>query len=458
VVKLRFNFDSSKLFYLNILIITFFGPHQPLSKEDNSNNCKAATISTTMIMRSSKSSPHPWQWIFKRRIIWILSWFGATLFLFHSVVYDPITIDSGTQSILGPSDMLLLGILVTAGDHHYIDDWLQRHINLFETLVVIDGSPLDDYYVQETCKKYPTVKFLKETELNITAVTDQTVRAPAMKYFGDNPIGRWILICHADEYWTVDPRTIIQATKNVNIIRFPVMTASPMESEYLQTIEKWKNRTDYWNFDIRQVSKWAAHPDSKVERNRETRIFQWVHGGMKWGTKHSKVTPEFHPKPIEKTVSASPYVHYKMSDFSPKAVKKWNGESIDTNKTGIPVSNDTAALIVGRNPGRLRTGLHKALEGWRGAFLDLSDPKGYEKLPPHRIEKEIETQWKIFLKLDIFRNYCKCANGEVDKKLPLPYQYCCLLPLDRQYYFPSSRSDNAGMEYMSRKKSVDFHE
>jgi hypothetical protein len=72
-----------------------------------------------------------------------------------------------------------------------------------------------------------------------------------------------------------------------------------------------------------------------------------VEGG---GTKHSKVTPEFHPKPIKKTVSALPCVHYKMSDFSPKAVKKWNGERIDTNKTGIPVSNDTAALIVGRNP------------------------------------------------------------------------------------------------------------
>jgi hypothetical protein len=402
-------------------------------------------------------SPHPRQWIFKRRIIWILSWFGAALFVFQNVAYGP---DRGTQPELGPSDMLLLGILVTAGDHHYIDDWLQRHINLFQTLVVIDGSPLDDYYVKETCKKYPTVKFLKEAELNIPNVTDQTVRAPAMKYFGDNPVGRWILICHhADEYWTVDPRTIIQAMKKVNLIRFPVMTASPMESDYLQTINKWENRTDYWNFDIREVSKWAAHPKSKVERHFETRIFQWLDGGMKWGTRHSKVTPEFNPNPIQKVVHASVYVHYKMSDFSPKAVKKWNGETIDTNKTGIPVSNDTAALIVGRNPGKFKTGLHKeALEGWRGAFLDLSDPKGYEKLPPHRIEKEIETQWMNFLKFGGFKYYCKCANGEADIKLPLPYQYCCLLPLDRQYFFPSSRSDNAGQGYMSRKKSVDFHD
>lgn len=210
------------------------------------------------------------------------------------------------------SDMLLLGILVTAGDHHILDGWFQRHINLFEKLVVIDGSPVDDHFVRETSQKYPNVQFLKEADLNLTVVTDQTIRAPAMKYFQDgNPEGRWILVCHADEYWTVDPRTIIQARKDKSYDQFIfwLMTASPMESDYLQTVEDWKNRTDYANFDIRQVSKWAAHHKSKLQRILEVRLFQWVGEGMRWGTGHGKVHPEFHPSKAKTLRVGSPFVH-----------------------------------------------------------------------------------------------------------------------------------------------------
>jgi hypothetical protein len=121
----------------------------------------------------------------------------------------------------------LLGILVlTNGDVFSLRDWLHRHVAIFERLVIIDGTTTTSTtsrtaaanFIHSETERYSsskTVVIIKENELHLSKVTDQTLRAPAMEALG-NPVDRWIMICHADEFWTIDPRQLVQSVEKAN--------------------------------------------------------------------------------------------------------------------------------------------------------------------------------------------------------------------------------------------------
>ena len=323
--------------------------------------------------------------------IWIIGLISSTG-LFEAMVFVSDLEQNNSISVLksAPSQpQQLLGILLVGkADVLLVHDWLVRHVAIFETLVAIDGT--SNAYVQQQLSNYPNVIRIDERSLNLPHVNDQLLRAPAMEYFDKgNPIGRWIMICHADEFWMIDPRQIVHQVDPIqhNAIRMPVLTASPMESDYFQQVQQLQAQLStsitatqesepdvaYSNFHIMEVSKWAHNPNGTSElatrKYRETRFVHWEKG-MAWGDRRAMVIPEHVPGGKYKTLhlNAATYVHFKLHDFAANALSG-----------GFRFANSN-----------LMTGVHNnSDEGWMGTFLDISFPKQLERYPPQLVQDAI---------------------------------------------------------------------
>lgn len=278
----------------------------------------------------------------------------------------------------------LLGIMIAGkADVFSISDWLFRHHRLFDKLAIVDGSKSN--YIEGLAQNYKNVAVLKEENFNLTIISDQTLRAPAMTVLG-NPIGSWIMICHADEFWTIDPRRVVMenereqawtsSRRQFNILRFKVVTASPYESRYKQEIENIKNDPSYWQdgrFHIMQVSNMShglKSTSSLVRNYMESRIFKWQ-DGMAWGTRNSLVVPEHIPMGQKiRYYGDAFFVHFKLHDFSPDGGYEGDSGSFKNSNLQTRVYDERA-------------------EGWMGTFLDISYPEKVVQFPPRSIESAV---------------------------------------------------------------------
>mmetsp|Transcript_40266 Transcript_40266/g.97192 ORF Transcript_40266/g.97192 Transcript_40266/m.97192 type:complete len:414 (+) Transcript_40266:122-1363(+) len=346
---------------------------------------------------------------FSRRLVFLLIAFMIQSMLFYSV-YGLRALSLLPFSTSGQTKSLLGILLVGKSDVYTLQDWLHRHVGLFEKLVVIDGS--ENEWVRDLVQNYDDdttnknngrvdmmkdaavpqqqqpqrrrrIYWLSEASLNLTVVTDQSLRAPAMSILGD-PVGKWIMICHADEFWVMDPRPLIDSAlsrnQKVNLIRVSTLTASPLESTYHKTVQLLEEEPALLyngSFHIQQVCNWAHHPKAPFGKftmaNGENRLVQWQEG-MRWGThKHSLVVPELFDDYVPGRIGF--YVHFKMHDFSKTAMR---GD-------GYRFANS-----------KLRTGLHNEsnTEGWMGQFLDVSFPEALKSFPPRPLEVAIQQHCK----------------------------------------------------------------
>ena len=332
---------------------------------------------------------------------------------------------------------LLLGILLVGkADVLTIKDWLHRHNALFEMLVAIDGSESD--YVKKLLISYDNIQRLDETIVmqNVTRskITDQTIRKPAMAILG-NPVGCWIMICHPDEFWVIDPRQLTQHVNNntnvnisstsgtgaavyereyqYNVISVTVITASPMESKYHQQVKDLSEQqrqqmldhdnsdsgdnTDVYgtSFHIMDVSIFTSSYSNK--RYKEERFVLWE-DGMRWGTGHSKVVPKHIPNGGQRTFLTDGYffVHFKMHDFGSYHSYRGTtavatiGSSNSNTIVATHVVNETTGKFI---HSKLNTGLKpKSKYGWRGTFLDVTEPNKIRKYPPETLTSAIEKQ------------------------------------------------------------------
>lgn len=234
----------------------------------------------------------------------------------------------------------LLGIMATFADSWFLPAWLHRHHALFERLVLVDAStdPLQLQLSRRVCQQYTVCRHLQQGTL--TSTTDQTVRAIAMQALGE-PVGRWILIAHADEFYVQDPRTVAAEADamGVNAIDFRPMLAMPTPEEYSAI------RARQWHVEVAQAAdararfspesgepllahtpatvafeplKWLQHHVASYTF-LEARLFKWGKG-MRWGTKHSLVTPEFFPNKKVDPALTGFFVHFKVHDFGSGAV------------------------------------------------------------------------------------------------------------------------------------------
>lgn len=284
---------------------------------------------------------------------------------------NPMTV-SGFPTLVGRPPGILGILLVGPADVYTIKDWLHRHVRIFDKLVVIDGSKSS--FVKDGVSNYTNTVWLSEETLKITEINDQTLRKPAMTVLG-NPVGSWIMICHADEFWTIDPRRLIyeadQIDKNrtLNLFRVKVLTASPMESEYKRGVQRLENQESALeDFHIMDVSNLVHNQNGTSALAKqsyfENRFFRWEEG-MEWGSRNAWVVPEFNPKNYTRKVFRSAFfVHFKLHDFSPSALLN-----------GFRFSNS-----------KLPTGLrNNSDEGWMGSFLDESFPNQLKQFPPRSI-------------------------------------------------------------------------
>jgi hypothetical protein len=310
--------------------------------------------------------------------VFSISWSRSFLATFLSAsTANPLVLartpsQSPTPSLVLPQ---LLGILLVGrADIYTIKDWLHRHVKIFDKLVIVDGSYSN--FVKDEVSKYNNTILLSEETLNLTNITDQTLRKPAMTVFGD-PVGSWIMLCHADEFWTIDPRRFvyenIQRSERLNLLRMTVLTASPLESEYTKEVQKLDLNKEYLadGFHIIDVSNLAHNKNGTSDLARrnyfENRFFRWEEG-MKWGDGNHLVIPQYNPRNYTREVFRTAfYVHFKLHDFSSSAL---NGSAFANSQ--------------------LQTGLHNnSEEGWMGTFLDESFPDQLKRFPPQPIESAL---------------------------------------------------------------------
>jgi hypothetical protein len=179
-----------------------------------------------------------------------------------------------------------------------------------------------------------------------------------------------------------------------NIIKVKTLIASAFESEFLRKVEELvgasSSRISFLeeDFHIMDVSRFAFALNGEfIQGYYEDRFVRWQ-DGMQWGSRHGMVVPEHMPSGRHSVETDAFMVHFKLHDFSKDAVQS-NGRF--------------------RNS-KLRTKLREKKEGWRGYFLDESDPEELQKLPPQQVT-------------DVLRDWCGTLMAR-----PINSQLQCILP------------------------------
>jgi hypothetical protein len=229
----------------------------------------------------------------------------------------------------------ILGLMVTRSGHWMVRPWLERHHALFERLAVLDGSPpgsVDQAWTSAQCARFPNVAYATEANLSSMKLTDQTARALAMQLLlrpsggsADAQLsGRWILNCHPDEFYLMDPRalaaTVAVRDSRATCVLFGAAYVMPTRAEYEAIVAQ--------HSDPRSGHE-LFHPIGALNvcdaeyKFKEPRLWRYV-SGTRWGTRHSITTPETHPghrtwpTAREVKLGISPFfVHFKLHSFGP---------------------------------------------------------------------------------------------------------------------------------------------
>ena len=260
-----------------------------------------------------------------------------------------------------PGNQLLGILLVSNADICCLQQWFCRHAATLEMLAVADGTrpkAISDW-VSQICQQHnatsTAVHVLKEDDLNTTQFTDQTIRAPAMTVSG-NPVGKWIVIAHADEFWTIDPRAMVRQVDSwKNVIRSKVLTASPCESECRKQVARTASHTPPpKDFDFMSVCNCTFASNAKLaDTHFENRFVKWE-DGMKWGTQHSLVMPEHIPKNKKrdemrgggKAILKNVFcIHCKLHNFAANAISSEKMFANSKLKTGSSRSRSRLARL-----------------------------------------------------------------------------------------------------------------
>lgn len=227
---------------------------------------------------------------------------------------------------------------------------------------------------------------MNEQKFNLTTISDQTLRQPAMSVLG-NPVRSWIMICHADEFWTIYPRRMAMENdqeeerngrtsreKGPQHSKGPSLNSKPIRKQISPRGGKDDGRFsilagrrlsytgsfqhDAWS----QVNIRLGHSSSGYMENR---LVKWQ-DDMAWGTTNGLAVPEYIP--LGQTIRYyrdAFYVHFKLHDFHPDAMKC---------KGAFNNSN-------------LKTGTHdETAEFWLGSFLNVSSPEQVAQFPSRSVE------------------------------------------------------------------------
>lgn len=107
--------------------------------------------------------------------------------------------------------MKLHAIMITRNDDLLIENWLDQHAALFDTIAVVDGSDSD--FTKNACARIPHLRYTSDPE---GLITDQTLRHHGFALIRDVvAMGDWIFIAHPDEFLIHNPRAFMERPENV---------------------------------------------------------------------------------------------------------------------------------------------------------------------------------------------------------------------------------------------------
>jgi drug/metabolite transporter (DMT)-like permease len=125
-------------------------------------------------------------------------------------VSKPVNSKSSTSSASHESNFLspkLYGILEVKDDRNIRNEWFERHLQMFDGIVVFDGSTTDE--VKEYVRGISNVIYTHEKRHKREYFTDSEHRGIALGIlnakWGTN---NWVMICHSDSFYYHDPRSM----------------------------------------------------------------------------------------------------------------------------------------------------------------------------------------------------------------------------------------------------------
>jgi hypothetical protein len=207
-------------------------------------------------------------------------------------------------------------IVMTRNDDLIIEHWIKKHINVFDTISVVDGS--DGDFTEQLCKQYnilytkdPTDKPFHEQYLREAAFTNLK---PYIQ------VGDWVGCFMADEWVYHDPRKIVEGVEPwADVVSWNQLNVLPHPSEkeeYFNSVKEGRyNPTEafkhYW---FRDNTKTCFEPRMFKYTGNEF----WTHNIPSENPVAGRIEPVSHNA---KSGVIPTYFHYKVFDLDPAKYK-----------------------------------------------------------------------------------------------------------------------------------------
>jgi hypothetical protein len=234
-------------------------------------------------------------------------------------------------------------IVQTRNDDLIIENWIKKHIKVFDKISVVDGS--DENFTENICKKYgilytkdPTDKPFHEQYLRESAFNNLK---PYIQ------IGDWVSCFMVDEWVYHDPRKIVEyVSPESDVISWNQLNVLPHPSEkktYLKSVEE-------GNYNPEEIFKHYWFRDN-TKTCYEPRMFKytgyehWSHEIPSENPVAGRIEPVSHNK---KSNIIPTYFHYKIFDLDPKKYKNNGFAHFEKSKlhTGIGYGKNESVRII----------------------------------------------------------------------------------------------------------------
>mmetsp|Transcript_556 Transcript_556/g.1779 ORF Transcript_556/g.1779 Transcript_556/m.1779 type:complete len:1051 (-) Transcript_556:130-3282(-) len=137
----------------------------------------------------------------------------------------------------------VIGLMITKEDDAVLAEWLEAHMPLLDGLVILDGSEgnatrrIAEDFTLRCPSRGGDLHYFHERDESLVVKNDQTLRGVVhekiRQIFGH---GRWIMLCHPDEFLYHDPRMVagLAASMNADHVFWFALHVLPHPSEKAQ--------------------------------------------------------------------------------------------------------------------------------------------------------------------------------------------------------------------------------
>lgn len=207
---------------------------------------------------------------------------------------------------------------MTRNDDLIIKYWIEKHVKIFESISVVDGS--DGDFTKNLCEKYNLFYTRDPKPTEAKPFHEQYLRESAYNLLVDAgvlKIDDWIVCSQADEWYYHDPRKVINYVEpNANVISWNQLNILPHPSEK-------QNYLSCANYNPTKIFKHYWVRDN-YKTCFEPRMFKYS-GNEVWSHNISSGNPVAgRIEPLSHNIKSNlipTYYHYKVFDLNPEKYK-----------------------------------------------------------------------------------------------------------------------------------------